>query len=67
MKFALTGSLLRDTCSQKVSKNLKIKWDQVTLPNIGLSAVQTFGRLGINSFEIILEKIYFIVIYGQIS
>jgi hypothetical protein len=37
------------------------------MPNTGLSTVQTFGPLGINSFEIILEKIYFMVIYGQIS
>jgi hypothetical protein len=67
MKFVLTWSLLWDACSQKVSENLKIKWDQVTMPNTGLSTVQTFGPLGINSFEIILEKIYFMVIYGQIS
>jgi hypothetical protein len=47
MKFIIPQSLFRDTCVQKVSKNLKIRCDQVTLPKTGLSAVRTFGPLGI--------------------
>ena len=50
MKFALPQSLFQGACSQKVSKYLKIKWDQVTLPKSGtnISTVQTFGPLGVN-------------------
>jgi hypothetical protein len=47
MKFVLPQSLFRGACSQKVSKNLKIKWDQVTLPKTGLFLVGTNGPLGI--------------------
>jgi hypothetical protein len=48
MKFVLTWSLLRDICSQKLSKNLKINWVQVTLPKTGLVIPGTFGLLGVN-------------------
>jgi hypothetical protein len=47
MKFILPQSLFQGACSQKVSKNLKIKWDQVMLPKTGLSAIPTFGPLGV--------------------
>ena len=35
--------------SQNVSKNLKIKWGQITLFKIGLSVVQIFVPLGVKS------------------
>jgi hypothetical protein len=38
---------VRDVCSQKVSKNLKIVCAQVTLTKTGLSAVWTFNPLGV--------------------
>jgi hypothetical protein len=38
---------VRDACSQKVSKNLKIVCAQVTQTKTGLSAVRTFSPLGI--------------------
>jgi hypothetical protein len=47
MKFVLLRSLLWDACSQKVSKNLKIKWGQVTLPKTGLVTPCTFSPLGV--------------------
>jgi hypothetical protein len=49
MKFVLTQSLLQDASSQKVPKNLKIKWGQVTLPKTGLATLGTFGTLGVKS------------------
>jgi hypothetical protein len=52
MKFVLPWSLLRGASSQKVSKNLKIVWDQVTLPNIGSSTVQILGPLGVNEVNL---------------
>jgi hypothetical protein len=48
MKFILPQSLLRDTCLQKNSKNLKIKCVQVTLPKIGLVTPGTFNPLRVN-------------------
>jgi hypothetical protein len=48
MKFILTQSLLQDACLQKVSKNLKIKWGQVTVPKTGLVTLSTFSPLGVN-------------------
>jgi hypothetical protein len=47
MKFVLTRCLWRDASSQKVSKNLKIVWDQVTLPKTGLVTPRTFSPLGV--------------------
>jgi hypothetical protein len=38
---------LRDECSQKVSKNLKIVCAQVTQTKTGLSTVRTFNPLGV--------------------
>jgi hypothetical protein len=43
----LPQSSFRGACSQKVSKNLKIKLDQATLPNTGLFVIWTFGPLGV--------------------
>jgi hypothetical protein len=48
MKFVLPWSLFRDACSQKVSKILKISWDQMMLPKTGLSAIRTSSPLGAN-------------------
>jgi hypothetical protein len=47
MKFVLMQSLFQGTCSQKVSRNLKIKGDQVVVPRTGLSAVWTFDAVGL--------------------
>jgi hypothetical protein len=47
--FVFPRSLVRDACSQKVSKNLKIVCAQVTLTKTGLSAVRTFSPLGVNN------------------
>jgi hypothetical protein len=47
MKFVLTQSLLQGACSQKVSENLKVIWDQVTLPKSGLVTPSTFSPLGV--------------------
>jgi hypothetical protein len=47
MIFVFPRSLVRDACSQKVSKNLKIVCAQVTLTKTGLSAVRTFSPLGV--------------------
>jgi hypothetical protein len=52
MHFFSPRSLLRDACSQKVSKNLKIVCAQVTQTKTGLSAVRTFSPLGVNRLEI---------------
>jgi hypothetical protein len=41
MKIVPPQSLFRGACLQKVSKNLKLKWDEVTLPKTGLSLVGT--------------------------
>jgi hypothetical protein len=46
MKFVLLQSLLQDACSQKVSKSLNIKWDQLTLPETSLVTLGRFNRLG---------------------
>jgi hypothetical protein len=43
--------LLRDACSQKVSKNLKIVCAQVTQTKTGLSAVRTFSLLGVKNMN----------------
>jgi hypothetical protein len=51
MKFVLMRSLLRDACTQKNSKNLKIKLGQVTLPKTGLSAVRVVNPLGVKCCE----------------
>jgi hypothetical protein len=59
MEFVLLQSLLRDTSSQKVSKNLKIKWFQVTLPKTGLVTPCTFGPLGVKirgQIEFLIKK-----------
>jgi hypothetical protein len=48
MKFVLPPSLLQGACSQKVSKNPKLKWYQVTLPKSGLGTPCTYGPLGVN-------------------
>jgi hypothetical protein len=53
MKFVLLQSLFRDAGTQKVSKNLKIEWDQVTCPKTGLSTVWTFGPLRVEPRKII--------------
>jgi hypothetical protein len=50
MKFVLPQSSLQDTCSQKVSKDVKIKWGQVTLPKIGLVTPSTFNLLGVKCY-----------------
>jgi hypothetical protein len=47
MHFFFPRSLLRDACSQKVSKNLKIVCAQVTQTKTGLSAIWTFSPLGV--------------------
>jgi hypothetical protein len=47
MKFVLAQSLFRGACSQKVSKSLKIKGDQVMLPKTGLSTVCPYSPLGV--------------------
>jgi hypothetical protein len=49
MRFFFPRSLLRDACSQKVSKNLKIVCAQVTQTKTGLSAVRTFSPLGVKN------------------
>jgi hypothetical protein len=41
-------SLFRDAFGKKNSKNLKIVWDQVTLPKTGLSLVGTIRLLEVN-------------------
>jgi hypothetical protein len=46
--FFFPQRLLRDASLQKVSKNLKIVWAQVTLTKTGLSAVWTFSPLEVN-------------------
>jgi hypothetical protein len=45
--FVFPRSLLRDACSQKVSKNLKIVCAQATQTRTSLSAVRTFSPLGV--------------------
>ena len=47
MRFFSQRSLLRDACSQKVSKNLKIVCAQVTQTKTDLSAIRTFSPLGV--------------------
>jgi hypothetical protein len=47
MRFIFPRSLLQDACSQKVSKNKKIVGAQVTQIKTGLSAIWTFGPLGV--------------------
>jgi hypothetical protein len=49
MKFVLTQSLFRDAFGKKVSKNLKIVRDHVTLPKTGLSPIGTVGPLGVKT------------------
>jgi hypothetical protein len=39
---------VQDACSQKVSKNPKIVYAQVTLTKTSLSTVRTFSPLGVN-------------------
>jgi hypothetical protein len=51
MKFVLTRSLWRDASSQIISKNLKIKWGQVTLPKTGLVTPCTFSPFGVNMLK----------------
>jgi hypothetical protein len=51
MKFVLLQSLYRGACSQKVSKNLKIKWDQVTLPKLPFVHCRDNVRLGVNELK----------------
>jgi hypothetical protein len=57
MKYVLPQNLLRGAFSQKNSK--KINWDQVTLLKTGLSAVQTFGPLGIKNTNYGIGHCYF--------
>jgi hypothetical protein len=52
MKFVLMQSLQRDASSQNVSKNLKILYDQVTLPKTGLVTPRTFSPLGVKEVTI---------------
>jgi hypothetical protein len=47
MRFFFLAKLTVDACSQKVSKNLKIVFAQVTQTKTGLSAVRTFNPLGV--------------------
>jgi hypothetical protein len=47
MKFVFPPSLLQGACSWKVSKNLKIEGDQVTLPKSDLATLGTYGPLGV--------------------
>jgi hypothetical protein len=64
MKYKLPRSLFQGICSQKVSKNLKIKLNQVTLPKSGLSTVRTFGPIGVNclfSIKVSYSKIIVIL------
>jgi hypothetical protein len=50
-------SLLGDASSQKVSKNLKTMWAQVTQTKIGLSAVRTFSPLGV-------KNLWFLILFN---
>jgi hypothetical protein len=60
MKFVPSQSLFWGTYSQKVSKNLRIKGNQLALPKTGLSTVQTFGPLGDNSCKKIIILMHFL-------
>jgi hypothetical protein len=51
MKFVLPWSLFIGASWQKVSKNLKIKWDQVTVPKTGLSALWTHSPLRVKAIK----------------
>jgi hypothetical protein len=55
MKFALMRSLFRDASSQKVSKNLKIVCDEVTLTKTSLVTAGTFSPLGVKRTYLFLS------------
>jgi hypothetical protein len=57
MKFVLLQSLLQDAFFFLNSKNLKIKWGQVTLSKSGLSTPSTHGPLGVKVEEPIMNQI----------
>jgi hypothetical protein len=72
MKFVLSQSLLQDASSQNVSKNLKIKWDQATLPKTGLVTPCIFGPLGVkfdalNRWSYVVKFDVFEVNHNQIQ
>jgi hypothetical protein len=56
MEFVLLWSLYWGTFSQKIPKNLKIKWDQVTLPKAGLSSLGTISPLGVKKTHRLLPS-----------
>jgi hypothetical protein len=51
MKFVLTQSLFHDAFGNFFSKNLKIVWDQVTLPQTGFPPIGTIHYLGVKIHE----------------
>jgi hypothetical protein len=67
MKFVFLQSLFRGACLQKVSKNLKIKWNQVMLPKSGLSIPCTHGPLGMKDTLFIATTSYNIREYDSDS
>ena len=71
MKFVFLQILFQGKCPQKVSKSLKIKWDQGMLPKSGLFLIGISNPLGVKSINInnewyILKKFEQIFIFYKL-